>query len=51
MTEVLRDTQPDLIVLARYMRILSPVFTEQFGERTITQKLQSVRHQRQWWCR
>jgi formyltetrahydrofolate deformylase len=32
---VVRDTAPDLIVLARYMRILSPAFTEEFGDRTI----------------
>jgi formyltetrahydrofolate deformylase len=33
--QVVRDTAPDLIVLARYMRILSPAFIGEFGERTI----------------
>lgn len=32
---VLRELDPDLIVLARYMRILSAGFCEEFGERTI----------------
>ena len=35
LTDALRDAQPDLIVLARYMRILPPAFTDEFGERTI----------------
>lgn len=32
---LLRELEPDLVVLARYMRILSPAFCEAFGERTI----------------
>ncbi len=32
---VLRATEPDLVVLARYMRVLSPAFCEEFGDRTI----------------
>ncbi len=31
----LRSLQPDLIVLARYMRVLSPAFCEEFGPATI----------------
>ncbi len=31
----LDEAQPDLIVLARYMRVLSPAYCEQFGARTI----------------
>lgn len=31
----LRSAEPDLIVLARYMRVLSPGFCEEFGARTI----------------
>jgi formyltetrahydrofolate deformylase len=31
----LRGTGPDLVVLARYMRVLSPDFCEEFGARTI----------------
>ncbi len=34
-TEHLRDLRPDLIVLARYMRVLSPAFCEEFGSTTI----------------
>jgi formyltetrahydrofolate deformylase len=32
---LLRDEQPDLIVLARYMRVLSAAFCSEFGEITI----------------
>jgi len=31
----LRDLDPDLVILARYMRVLSPAFCDEFGERTI----------------
>lgn len=33
--EELRHRAPDLIVLARYMRVLSPAFTNEFGPQTI----------------
>jgi formyltetrahydrofolate deformylase len=33
--EVVREADPDLVVLARYMRILSPRFIGTYGERTI----------------
>jgi formyltetrahydrofolate deformylase len=34
-TEILRRLDPDLVVLARYMRVLSAAFCAEFGERTI----------------
>lgn len=35
LAEIVETTAPELIVLARYMRILSPALTERIGQRTI----------------
>jgi formyltetrahydrofolate deformylase len=33
--ELIRAAEPDVVILARYMRVLSPGFCAEFGERTI----------------